>query len=145
MPETAPAAPPLTWSRVFPATPAQAREARGFLADVLAGCPDADDTIVCLSELVTNALLHSRSREAGGTLTVRVCRVPGRLRVEVGDQGGPWRPRPPVPNGDGKHRGDGQHDGDAQHGRGLTIVGALSAGWGIAETEAGRTVWFEMT
>ena len=61
------------WSRSFPATPEQAGEARRFLAAILNGHP-ADDAILCLSELVTNATIHSRSRQPGGCLTVRVQR-----------------------------------------------------------------------
>ena len=56
-------APLIGWSRRFPATPEQAGEARRFLAAILDGHP-ADDAILCLSELVTNATLHSRSAAA---------------------------------------------------------------------------------
>ena len=44
-------APPLTWSCAFPATPAQAREARRSLARILDGHPAADDAVLCLSDL----------------------------------------------------------------------------------------------
>ena len=64
-------APLIGWSRSFPATPEQAREARRFLAAILDGHP-ADDAILCLSELVTNATIHSQSHQPGGCLTVRV-------------------------------------------------------------------------
>ena len=64
-------APLIGWSRRFPATPEQAGEARRFLAAILDGRP-ADDAILCLSELVTNATIHSRSAQPGGCLTVRV-------------------------------------------------------------------------
>lgn len=131
MPETTPTAPPLTRSRVFPATRVHAREARQFLADLLDGEPSADDAVQCLAELVANSLLHSRSREAGGTFTVRVRQLADRFRVEVDDQGGPWQPRPAAD--------------DDQHGRGLAIIGKLSSNWGVSDTPSGRTVWFEMT
>ena len=84
------AAPLLVWSRVFPAIPAQVREARQFLSAILDGRPLADDAIVCLSELVTNANAHSRSREPDGHFCVRVQLHGSHLRVEVSDQGGPW-------------------------------------------------------
>ncbi|HVB44406.1 MAG TPA: hypothetical protein VNF47_17140 [Streptosporangiaceae bacterium] len=45
----------------FPGTADQVRRARRLLADVLDGCPVADDVILCLSELATNAILHSAS------------------------------------------------------------------------------------
>ena len=85
-----PAAPILTWSRDFPATPDQASGARQFLNVILAGHPAAEDASLCLSELATNAMLHSRSREPGGLFTVRALLHGSHLRVEVHDQGGPW-------------------------------------------------------
>ena len=51
--------------------PQQAREARRFLAEILDDRP-ADDAILCLSELVANACLHSASAQRGGRLAVRV-------------------------------------------------------------------------
>jgi anti-sigma regulatory factor (Ser/Thr protein kinase) len=123
---------PPAWSRVFPATPAQAREARQFLADILAGSPAADDAIVCVSELAANATLHSLSREPGGQFTVRAqLRRGDRLRVEVHDQGGAWA------------RHLTAHD--APHGRGLGIVDRLARDWGRSgDSQTGWTVWFEM-
>jgi len=125
------AAPP-TWSRVFPATPAQAREARRFLARILAGSPVAADAILCVSELAANATLHSHSARPGGQFTVRVkMRHCGRLRVEVQDQGGSWASRP-----------TGR---DMPHGRGLVIVAHLARDWGRSgDSRTGWTVWFEM-
>ena len=58
-------APLIGWSRAFPATPTQVREARRFLAGILDGRQAADDAILCLSELVTNATIHSHSRQPG--------------------------------------------------------------------------------
>jgi len=64
------AAPPVT-VQVFPGDAGQVREARRFLAGVLDGCPAADDALLCVSELATNAVLHSRSGLPGGCFTVR--------------------------------------------------------------------------
>src|SRR5436309_16094947 len=58
-------------SRTFPATPDQVREARSFLASVMGEQPATDAAVLCLSELVSNAILHSNSRRPGGTFTVR--------------------------------------------------------------------------
>jgi serine/threonine-protein kinase RsbW len=122
-------APPLARSRTFATTPAQAGEARRFLAGLLGGSPLADDAILCLSEMAANAILHSDSRKPGGHFTVRAEVHGDRLRVEVHDQGGPWtRPMP----------------GDVQHGHGLHIVSQLSRAWGISgNRDTGWTVWFE--
>lgn len=83
--------PLIGWSRTFPATPTEIRSAREFLAGLLVGHPAADDAILCLSELATNAALHSRSREPGGSFQVRAERHGSHVRVEVSDQGGPWQ------------------------------------------------------
>ena len=122
------AAPPVT-ARVFAGAAGQVREARRFLAGVLDGCPAADDALVCVSELATNAVLHSRSGRPGGCFTVRATRRAGSVRVEVTDEGGPWRR---------------ERDGDGQNGRGLVIVGQLAGRWGREDCGAGRTVWFEI-
>ncbi|HUY46571.1 MAG TPA: ATP-binding protein [Streptosporangiaceae bacterium] len=121
------AAPLIAWSRAFPAAPAQVREARRFPAGILDGRPAADNAILRLSELVTNASLHSRSREPGGHVTVRAQIHGRRLRVEVCDQGGPWAQ--PARTGE-------------QNGRGLLIIGKLARTWGHTADETGRTAWF---
>jgi anti-sigma regulatory factor (Ser/Thr protein kinase) len=123
-------APVLAWSRVFPAIPAQVREARQFLAAILDGRPAAADAILCLSELVTNATVHSRSREPDGHFHVRVQLHGSHLRVEVSDQGGPWAQPSPT---------------NERNGRGLLIVDQLTRNWGLTGNDrAGWTTWFEM-
>jgi anti-sigma regulatory factor (Ser/Thr protein kinase) len=122
------AAPPVS-ARVFAGDAGQIREARRFLAAVLDGCPAAADALLCVSELATNAVLHSRSGRPGGRFTVRATARAGSVRVEVADEGGPW----------GHER-----DGDGQSGRGLLIVGELATRWGREDGSAGRTVWFEI-
>ena len=111
MRQTCPPASLLTWSRDFPAVPPQAREARLFLAALLGGRRDADEAVLCLSELVGNACLHSRSREPGGRFTVRAQLRGEQLRVEVRDGGGPWA--------------ESRYPDDL-HGRGLVIVSRLA-------------------
>lgn len=122
-------APTITWARDFPGTPEQAGKARRFLAAVLDNRPAAGDAILCLSELASNACLHSRSRRPGGRFTVRAALDARDLRVEVRDDGGPWV-WPAQPD---------------EHGRGLLIVASLARAWGRGgDSEHGWTVWFEM-
>lgn len=126
------AAPPATCSRTFPATPAHAREARLFLAAILGDQPLATDALLCLSELATNAIVHSRSRQPGGTFTVRAQLGSHCLRVEVCDQGGTWH-------------SPGRASADEQNGRGLLIVGQLDSRWGCeGHSRYGWTVWYEL-
>jgi serine/threonine-protein kinase RsbW len=126
------AAPVITWARMFPAVPAQVREARRFLAGLVDGWPAASDALICLSELVSNAVVHSRSSQPGGTFTVRVRLADQRLRVEVCDQGGRWH-------------SPGRSSTDEPDGRGLFIVSQLTTRWGCeGHSRTGWTVWFEL-
>lgn len=93
----APAEHTAVWSyRLFPATADQVAAARQFLAACLAGTPHTGDAVLCVSEIVSNAVQHSRSARPGGHFAVRVSHLPGRLRVEVTDEGGPWAPARPA-------------------------------------------------
>ena len=124
--------PLVVWSRIFPATAEQVHEARQFLATILDGRPAADDALLCLSELVTNAIVHSDSAKPAGQITVRAQLHGSQLRVEVTDQGGPWAAHPSDPAG--------------LHGRGLVILSRLADAWGrIGNPTVGWTVWFELT
>jgi len=116
--------------RVFAAQPMQIAHARRFIAGVLSGFGAAEDIVLCVCELASNAVLHSCSREPGGQFTVRVSVSPGgRIRAEVLDRGGPWNPEPAR---------------DEERGRGLLIVDALATRWGVTGSDAGRSAWLEL-
>ena len=122
--------PPAPASRTFPAHPEQVAQARRYLTALMADSPALPDSAVCVSELATNSISHSRSARKGGSFTVTVNRTAAGWRIEVRDAGGPWQP-------------DQDRD-DIGH-RGLVIVAALAARWGIeSRPRAGRTVWFEI-
>lgn len=80
-----------------------------------------------LSELVTNALIHTGH---GAVVTVSV--APTALRVEVRDFV-PGLPLSYVPNAD-----------DGTHGRGLFLVQSLADAWGVGAHALGKVVWFEL-
>ena len=73
-----------------------------------------DDAVLCVSELATNAVLHSASRNPGGTFTVRAAVFDDCVRIEVEDNGGAWDEHP--------HRDNRSH--------GLDIVRELAADCG---------------
>ena len=84
-----------------------------------------------LSELVTNAVVHTASRR----IICELCAQSEKLRITVRDEGcGSGMPRP-------VHRGM-----DEEHGRGLLLVDAVSSAWGVhdAGPGSGRTVWAEL-
>ena len=115
--------------RAFPGQPRQVREARRWIKPLLAGLPAADDALLALSELASNAVIHSKSRLPRGVFIVRAVILMDLVRIEVTDQGGVWH---------------GQFGPDPQFGRGLSIVAALASAWGITGDQAGRTAWCEI-
>ena len=80
--------------QVLPARPDQVQVARAFIAAILPACPAAGDAVLCVSELATNAVLHSASRHPGGTFTVRAIIFDHHARIEVEDDGGVWDEHP---------------------------------------------------
>jgi serine/threonine-protein kinase RsbW len=112
----------------FPGTGKYVGQVRHWLRAALGTCPTADDAVLLVSELATNALTHSASGRSGA-FTVTVSHRSAGVRVEVADQGGPWTP---------------DMTGDELHGRGLLIVGSLARAWGVMGDDSGRTVWFEL-
>jgi serine/threonine-protein kinase RsbW len=86
------------------------------------------DASLCLSELVTNAVLHSGAGEEE-ELELRVELSGETLRVTVIDRGSGFEP--PAPTG-----------GD-ESGWGLYIVDRLSHAWGV-DRDGQTAVWFEM-
>ena len=125
---------------VVAADPTGPGEARRFLRRTLAGWgvdADAADTAqLCLSEVVTNAVVH-----AGTPAEVRVSRTDGVLRVVVRDGGTPG-------GASGRSGAPPRPASEADlldvHGRGLAIVEALSSRWGSESADGGTVVWFEV-
>ena len=119
------------WTRVDP-TPAAPRAARRFLRDRLHewGLPaDRVDTAeLCLSEVVTNAVLHANT-----PIGVLLTREEDRIRVVVEDGG---RQRQVA-----RRVGAGPDD---VGGRGLLLVEELTVAWGSEQSERGTVVWFEV-
>jgi anti-sigma regulatory factor (Ser/Thr protein kinase) len=88
--------------QVFPAHPRQVSAARAFLTAVLDSCPTADDAVLCMSELASNAVLHSASRQPGGTFTVHAEVSDDCIWIAVTDNGGDWEE---IAHGDGRPHG----------------------------------------
>ncbi|MFJ3968001.1 ATP-binding protein [Streptomyces parvus] len=89
----------------------------------------AEDVLLVVSELVTNACLHAEGPEE-----IRIGRTPKGLRVEVVDRG-TGQPAPRTP-----------HRAGRPGGHGMFIVQRLCLDWGVLRTPdaPGKTVWAEL-
>ena len=115
--------------RVFPGATGQVARARLFVGDVLDGCPAADDAVLLMSELVTNAIAHTASGK-GGKVVVTVYRGDTRIRVEVKDDGSDQVPVVRVASE------------DRESGFGLGLVDLIADRWGHCGGRRSRVVWF---
>jgi anti-sigma regulatory factor (Ser/Thr protein kinase) len=89
-----------------------------------------DAAVLIVSELVTNAVVHT----ASARVVCELSRLGRRLRIAVQDQG---------------HQPGGPRlrcSSDDEHGRGLLLVDAMSSAWGShdAGDSSGRIVWAEL-
>ncbi|MFI5526830.1 ATP-binding protein [Streptomyces platensis] len=117
--------------------PAEVGRARRWARSRLVGSgigidePLAETLILLISELVTNAVVHT-----GTAARLRMCfsgsgAVVGTVRVEVLDASA----RPPRQ----RHA-----DGDDTNGRGLELVDGLADRWGWQQEGAGKRIWCEV-
>src|SRR5256885_10648133 len=121
-------------SLTIPGHPEQVATARAFVAGTLSSHQigaDADAATLLTSEIVTNAVQHTKSGVDDGTVTIVVIRVPHGGLVEVIDDGSAGTP---VVKGDLY----------AADGHGLFLVQRLAAQWGYLREPAGTTVWFHL-
>jgi serine/threonine-protein kinase RsbW len=111
----------------FPGRPDSVRHVRRAVADHLRRHPAVlDDALIIVSELSTNALLHSAS--AGGSFTVRLEIRSDYLWLECEDSGGPWKLRAAGMN-------------DRMHGLGLVEAIAGQGNVDIEGDDLGRVIW----
>jgi serine/threonine-protein kinase RsbW len=111
--------------------PESAAVARRLVAEALAdwGLHHLlDETVVVMTELVSNAVDHATGE--GMRVTVRLF-SDRRVQVAVLDRD-PTRPRPR------------SSSSDAERGRGLLLVAALSDRWGVDMLAGGKRVWAEL-
>ncbi len=121
-------------SLTIPGRPEQVAKARAFVSRTLGShrvAADADAATLLTSEIVTNAIQHTKSGVEDGTVTIVVIRVPHGVLVEIIDDGSAGSP---VVKGDLY----------AADGHGLFLVQHLAAQWGYLRDPAGTTVWFHL-
>ena len=121
-----------------PGRPEHVRDARRFVARAIGDdCSRSDTALLLASELVTNAVLHSKSRLPGGKVTIVVARQPDDVLVVVADDGANCRVPVlrAVPHDDGLL---------TETGNGLLLVASLADGWGYRHDANCTTVWFRL-
>ncbi|MFF7471438.1 ATP-binding protein [Streptomyces sp. NPDC008092] len=113
-----------------PGSPAQARRlVRARLAGWSVGADTCDTAALVISELVTNAIVHTASSRV-------VCELHDHddtVRIAVQDEG--CAPDEPHPS---------PQRPEEEHGRGLLLVEALCQAWGAQEHGPGLLVWAEL-
>ena len=115
-------------SVTLPGRPECVRAARQFVADRIGPHPRADEVLLLTSEVVTNAVLHSKSADPDGTVVVMASRLGSALLMTVTDDGSAGS-LPTISPGE-------------ESGNGLVLVQSLADRWGYLHDEAGTTVWF---
>jgi DNA-binding NarL/FixJ family response regulator len=113
----------------FQPEPSSVPEAREFVRNLLRewGAEHLfDEASLIVTELAANAVLHARS-----PYDVRLTHTDGVLRIEVAD-GDPGTPEPQP------------FSAVAESGRGIVLVSALSASWGIDTRPHGKVTWAEL-
>ncbi|MFF1377088.1 ATP-binding protein [Streptomyces sp. NPDC058308] len=97
------------------------------------GSAVSDAAAQIVAELAANAVTHGCVPGRDFELRLLQRKAEAMLRIEVADARGerwPQARKHPAPDGAG--------------GRGLCLVGALAAAWGVDERRAGKTVWAEL-
>ncbi|WP_165950486.1 ATP-binding protein [Actinomadura sp. GC306] len=118
---------------VIPSSPKNVANGRRWLLgrlEPLLGAEHSacDDSVLLLSETLTNAIVHGE----GHLVEVDAYVDTANIRIEVTDEGGATVP----------HHVDDPH---GEHGRGLPILSMLAKSWGFEQLDDGRLrVWFEV-
>ena len=113
--------------RLFDADPERVREARDYVADLLAARGWSDTAIekarLVISELATNAILHAQ------TPFELTCHIDGKARFEIRD----WEPASIPLVADAKPGRVG--------GLGLRLIEAIASEWGVETHPEFKVVW----
>jgi anti-sigma regulatory factor (Ser/Thr protein kinase) len=109
-----------------------ARQARRFVSEILRRWGQEsliDPTTLLVSELVTNAVVHARSEVE--LAVMKAAAADAALRVEVRDSSA-------------RQVRLGEFEAEALSGRGVALVDAVAARWGVEYAASGKLVWFEL-
>lgn len=124
---------PRVWGLSCPGFPEEISRARRWVREILGEQPCADDAVLIVSELGTNALRHTASGEPSGAFHVVLALAKHTLAISVTDDGksdtnpGIKHPAP-----------------EATQGRGLDMVSLLATHLDVRPSSNGQTVTAEL-
>jgi anti-sigma regulatory factor (Ser/Thr protein kinase) len=126
-----PGDPALSTTITLPGVERSVAIGRRFVRDTLGTRHPALETVaLSVSELATNAIMHTPSGD-GGHLTIGIVATGHVVRTEVTNDG-TMATKPCV-----------RRDAEAENGRGILIIEALADSWGVVEHSGTTTVWVE--
>lgn len=124
----------------LPGTPSSVPQARRYVHEALELYTHlAADAELAVSELVSNAIAHTRSGMAiDGRVELSVAVADGMVRVEVRDQGTINGSKPSL-------RVNDNSTDPGEHGNGLRLVMSVVSRWGVVQLAGGGSlVWAEL-
>jgi anti-sigma regulatory factor (Ser/Thr protein kinase) len=126
-----PGEPALNTTITLPGVERSVAIGRRFVRDTLGTRhPALEKVALSVSELATNAIMHTPSGD-GGHLTIGILARGHGVRAEVTNDG-TMATKPRV-----------RRDSEAENGRGILIIEALADSWGVIERSGTTTVWVE--
>jgi anti-sigma regulatory factor (Ser/Thr protein kinase) len=117
------------WGLSCPGLPEEVSRARRWTRDILRGSPVAEDAELIVSELSTNAVLHTASGRPEGGFYLAVAVSARIVALSVTDAGG-TNTAPAVE----------YQDQEAEHGRGLGMVSLIADRVAVHSNADGHTV-----
>ncbi|MEU0254935.1 ATP-binding protein [Streptomyces sp. NPDC006184] len=121
------------WGLSCPGFPEEVSRARRWTRDILRGSPLADDAELIVSELSTNAILHTASGMRPGSFHLALAVSSQAVALSVTDEGSTGT-APRVEHQDER----------AEHGRGLSMVSAIAHRVVVHDSPGGYTVTAEL-
>ncbi|GGM03949.1 hypothetical protein GCM10010129_54380 [Streptomyces fumigatiscleroticus] len=125
------------WGLSCPGFPEEVSRARRWTRDILRDSPLVEEAALIVSELSSNAILHTASGQEAGSFHLALAVSPQVIALSVTDAGG-TDTAPKV-----EHQEHDQ-DQDAEHGRGLCLVSALAHRVVVHDSYGGYTVTAEL-
>ncbi|MEU7224950.1 ATP-binding protein [Streptomyces chrestomyceticus] len=125
------------WGLSCPGSPEEVSRARRWTRDILRDSPLAEDAELIVSELSSNAILHTASGRDSGSFHLSLAVTPQVIALSVTDGGGAGT----IPKVEDQVQ---EQDPDAEHGRGLGMVNVIAHRVVVHSSQGAHTVTAEL-